>query len=72
MSCILRHRGIQLILAYSWAKPAIFVVGKDRGGRFLFHSDEYLRAYENNEDPHPHEKLHHETMANSCVVVQAN
>ena len=26
----------QLILAYSWARPAILVVGKGRGGMFLF------------------------------------
>ena len=25
VSCILRHRGIQLILAYSWVRPAILV-----------------------------------------------
>ena len=36
MSCILRHRGVQLILAYSWARPAILVGGKGRGGMFLF------------------------------------
>ena len=36
VSCILRHRGIQLILAYSWARPAILVAGKDRWGIFLF------------------------------------
>ena len=36
VSCILRHRGIQLILAYHWAKPAILVAGKGRGGMFLF------------------------------------
>ena len=36
VSCILRHRGVQLILASSWARPAIFVAGKDRGGIFLF------------------------------------
>ena len=36
VSCILLHRGIQLILAYSWARPAILVVGKGRGGMFLF------------------------------------
>ena len=35
VSCILRHRGIQQILAYSWARPAIFVAGKGRGGMFL-------------------------------------
>ena len=31
-SCILHHWGIQLILAYSWARPTILIVGKDRGG----------------------------------------
>ena len=31
-----RHRGVQLILAYSWARPAILVAGKDIGGMFLF------------------------------------
>ena len=30
------HRGVQLILAYSWARPAILVAGKGRGGMFLF------------------------------------
>ena len=35
MSCISRHRGVQLILAYSWARPAIFVAGKGRGGMFF-------------------------------------
>ena len=34
VSCILHHRGIQLILAYSWARPAILVAGKGRGGMF--------------------------------------
>ena len=34
--CILHHWGVQLILAYSWARPAILVVGKVRGGMFLF------------------------------------
>ena len=29
--CILRHRGVQLILAYSWARPAILVAGKGIG-----------------------------------------
>ena len=28
VSCILCHRGVQLILAYSWARPAILVAGK--------------------------------------------
>ena len=36
--CILHHWGVQLILAYSWARPAILVVGKGRGGMFLFAS----------------------------------
>ena len=34
--CILHQRGVQLILAYSWARPAILVAGKGRGGMFLF------------------------------------
>ena len=34
--CNLHHWGVQLILAYSWARPAILVVGKGRGGMFLF------------------------------------
>ena len=32
ISSILRHLGVQLILAYSWARPDILVAGKDRGG----------------------------------------
>ena len=32
VSCILRHRGIQLILAYSWTRPSILVAGKGTGG----------------------------------------
>ena len=36
MSCILHHSGVQLILAYSWARPTILVAGKDRGGMLLF------------------------------------
>ena len=36
MSCILCDRGVQLILAYSWARPAILVASKGRGGMFLF------------------------------------
>ena len=35
VSCILRHWGVQLILAYSWARPAILVAGKGRGGNVL-------------------------------------
>ena len=30
VSCSLRHWGVQLILAYSWARPAILVAGKGR------------------------------------------
>ena len=30
------HRGVQLILAYSWVRPAILAAGKGRGGMFLF------------------------------------
>ena len=36
VSCILRQRSVQLILAYSWARPAILVAGKGRWGIFLF------------------------------------
>ena len=37
VSCILCHwSGIQLILAYSWARPHILVAGKGRGRMFLF------------------------------------
>ena len=35
-SCILRHRGVQLKLAYTWAWPVILVAGKGRGGMFSF------------------------------------
>ena len=35
-SCILHHRGVQVIFAYSWAKSAILAAGKGRGGMFLF------------------------------------
>ena len=35
MLCILHHWGVQLILAYNWARPAILVVGNGRGGMFL-------------------------------------
>ena len=48
VSCILRHRGVQLIFAYSWAWPAILAEGKSRGGMFLlllflhFHSFSFL------------------------------
>ena len=36
VSCILCHQGVQLILAYIWARPAIVVVGKGGGRMFLF------------------------------------
>ena len=36
VSCTSGHWGAQLILAYSWARPAILVAGKDRRGMFLF------------------------------------
>ena len=36
VSCILNHRGIQLILAYSWARLDILVADKGRGECFLF------------------------------------
>ena len=36
VSCILCHWGVQLILAYSWARPAILVAGKGREVMFLF------------------------------------
>ena len=31
-----RHRGVQLILAYSWARSAILAAGKGREEMFLF------------------------------------
>ena len=34
--CILCHRVVQLILAYSWARPGILVADKDSVGMFLF------------------------------------
>ena len=34
VSCILLHRGVQLILAYNWARLGILVAGKDRGECF--------------------------------------
>ena len=36
VSCILRHREVQLILAYSWARPIVLAAGKGRGWMFLF------------------------------------
>ena len=34
----LTHRGFQLILAYTWARPAILAAGKGRGGIFFISS----------------------------------
>ena len=45
VSCILRHRGVQLILAYSWARPAILAAGKGRGGMFLFLRFLHFRSF---------------------------
>ena len=36
VSCILGHWDVQLILVYIWARLAILVAGKSRGGMFLF------------------------------------
>ena len=36
VTCILCHRGVQLILDYSWARLAILVAGKGRGECFYF------------------------------------
>ena len=36
VSCILCHRGVQLILAYSWARPAILVASKGREVIFFY------------------------------------
>ena len=36
VSCILPHRGIRLVLAYSWARPAILVAGKGRRGECFY------------------------------------
>ena len=33
MSCILHHRDVQLILAYSWASPAVLAAVKGREGK---------------------------------------
>ena len=36
VSCSLLHRGVHLRLAYSWARPATLIVGKDRVGGDVF------------------------------------
>ena len=33
--CILRHRGVQLRLAYIWARPAILAADKGSSGMFF-------------------------------------
>ena len=38
VSCILRHRGVQLIFAFSCARPAILVAGKGREGNVFISS----------------------------------
>ena len=38
MSGIFRHRGVQLILAFIWARPAILVAGKGRAGNIFISS----------------------------------
>ena len=35
MSCILLHSGVQLILASSWARPAVLEAGKGKGEMFI-------------------------------------
>ena len=34
VSCILHHRSVHLVLAYSLVRPAVLVAGKGRGGMF--------------------------------------
>ena len=36
VSCSFCHQCAPLILAYSWARPAVLTVGKGRGGMLLF------------------------------------
>ena len=38
MSCSFCHRGVQLILAYSRARPAVLAAGKVRGGNEIISS----------------------------------
>ena len=40
--CILLHWDVQLILAKSWARSAILVAGKGRGGNILVSSLSFL------------------------------
>ena len=39
VSCIVHHWSVQLILAYSWARPTVLVAGKGRGGMVFFFFD---------------------------------
>ena len=45
VSYILRHQGVQLRLAYSWARPAVLAAGKGRGGMFLFLLFLYFQSF---------------------------
>ena len=45
VSCIFGHWDVQLILAYSWARPAILVAGKGRGGMFSCPSIGWCRGH---------------------------
>ena len=36
VSCSFFDRGAELILVYSWARPAVLAAGKGRGGMLLF------------------------------------
>ena len=36
VSCSLCHQGIQLILAYSWARPTVLAAVKVKGGCFYY------------------------------------
>ena len=36
VSCSFCHWGVQMILAYIWARPAVFAAGSGRGGMLLF------------------------------------
>ena len=45
VSCVLRHWGVQLRLAYSWARPAILAADKSRGGMFLVRLFLYFHSF---------------------------
>ena len=42
VSCMFRNQGVQLILAYSWARSAIPEAGKGRGRMFYFCSSTFI------------------------------